>query len=79
MSRCMESLGMWEDVLSVVDDEISNDEGRLFKQDSTWDGSQYIRYHMLCSVTKAERRGWDPVATALNLEYLRLCTHSAEG
>lgn len=41
--RCMEALGMWEDVLNIVDDETGNDESRLFLQDETWDGSQYIR------------------------------------
>ena len=44
VSRCMESLGMWEDVLSILDDETGNDEGRLFVQDDNWDGSQYLRY-----------------------------------
>ena len=39
----MEALGMWEDVLNIVDDETGNDERRLFLQDETWDGSQYIR------------------------------------
>ena len=47
VSRCMESLGMWEDVLSIVDDETGNDEGRLFVQDDNWDGSQYLRYRLL--------------------------------
>ena len=35
---------MWEDVLSIVDDETGNDESRLFVQDNAWDGSQYIRF-----------------------------------
>ena len=35
---------MWEDVLSIVDDETGNDEARLFVQDDNWDGSQYLRY-----------------------------------
>lgn len=39
---------MWEDVLSIVDDETGNDQGRLFVQDDSWDGSQYIRCHSLC-------------------------------
>ncbi len=45
---------MWEDVLNIVDDETGNDERRLFLQDETWDGSQYIRsafpyaLHSLC-------------------------------
>ena len=39
----MEALGMWEDVLNIVDDETGNDERRLFLQDETWDGTQYIR------------------------------------
>ena len=34
---------MWEDVLNIVDDETGNDERRLFLQDETWDGSQFIR------------------------------------
>lgn len=43
VGRCMESLGMWEDVLSIVDDETASDEGRLFVQEDNWDGSQYLR------------------------------------
>ncbi len=39
----MEVLGVWEDVLNIVDDETGNDESRLFVQDDSWDGSQYIR------------------------------------
>ena len=50
--RCMESLGMWEDVLSIVDDEIGGDEGRLFVRDESWDGSQYIRCHLLIHFTR---------------------------
>ena len=50
VSRCMESLGMWEDVLSIVDDETGNDEGRLFVQDDNWDGSQYLRYRFVVLV-----------------------------
>lgn len=38
---------MWEDVLSIVDDETGNDQGRLFVQDDNWDGSQYLRYRFL--------------------------------
>ena len=34
---------MWEDVLTIVDDETGQDEGRLFVQDETWDGSLFIR------------------------------------
>ena len=34
---------MWEDVLSIVDNEIGEDESRLFVQDTDWDGTQYIR------------------------------------
>ena len=34
---------MWEDVLNIVDDETGNDERRLFLQDESWDGSQFIR------------------------------------
>ena len=49
---------MWEDVLSIVDDETGNDEGRLFVQDDSWDGSQYIRCHnvMLCWSPHASTR-----------------------
>ena len=43
MYRCMEALGMWEDVLSIVDDETGADESRLFVQETDWDGTQYIR------------------------------------
>lgn len=46
----MESLGMWEDVLSIVDDETGNDKSRLFVQDDNWDGGQYLRYHLLSSL-----------------------------
>lgn len=41
--RCMQSLGMWEDMLGIVDNETGNKEGRLFVRDDDWDGSQYIR------------------------------------
>ncbi|KAL3131372.1 hypothetical protein ABBQ38_007687 [Trebouxia sp. C0009 RCD-2024] len=55
--RCMESLGMWEDVLSIVDDETGNDEGRLFVQDDAWDGSQYIRpFVRACLFQPVERQ-----------------------
>ena len=38
---------MWEDVLTIMDDETGNDEGRLFVQDDNWDGGQYLRYRFL--------------------------------
>lgn len=40
----MAALGMWEDMLSVVDNDIDGDESRLFVQEDNWDGSQYIRF-----------------------------------
>ena len=46
----MEALGMWEDVLSIVDDEIDNDDSRLFVQESAWNGTQYIRSGSLHAV-----------------------------
>lgn len=48
----MEALGMWDDVLSIVDDETGRDESRLFVQDATWNGTQYIRYLCVQICTK---------------------------
>ena len=39
----MAALGMWEDLLSIVDSETGSDDARLFVQEANWDGSQYIR------------------------------------
>ena len=45
----MESLGMWEDMLSIVDSETGDNERRLFVQDDAWDGYQYIRCRSLAA------------------------------
>ncbi|DBA87788.1 TPA: hypothetical protein ACH3X1_004785 [Trebouxia sp. C0004] len=56
-NRCMEALGMWEDVLNIVNDETGNDDSRLFLQDETWDGSQYIRPFVRSCLFQPVERG----------------------
>lgn len=45
----MEALGMWGDMLNVVDSETNEHDARLFVQEDNWDGTQYIRCAHGCS------------------------------
>lgn len=67
---------MWEDVLSIVDDETSNNEGRLFVQEDSWDGSQYIRWALLavsCHNNVTEQIGVRDYSLALGASVLSCC------
>ena len=71
---------MWEDVLNIVDDETGNDERRLFLQDETWDGSQYIRsafHHALHQDLRSISHALHPSCPSFIMPFIHHAFHSS--